>query len=75
MTTPQTETLIAHLKSKGIHFDIGLTEQETLQVEQKFDLTFPPDLRQFLQTFVLVSKGFYNWRKGLDSKEEVGNLT
>jgi hypothetical protein len=74
MTTPQTEALIAHLKSKGIHFDNGLTEQEALQVEQKFDLTFPPDLRLFLQTAIPVSKGFYNWRKNLDSKKEAGEL-
>jgi len=65
MTTPQTIKLISLLKDKNILFDSGLNENEILQVEQKFNLTFPPDLKLFLQTALPISDKFPNWRKAL----------
>ena len=75
MTLQQIKELIGNLKAKGVQFDKGLTEEETLQIEQNFTLTFPPDLKQFLQTSLPVSKGFYNWRKALTSKDEEDRIS
>jgi hypothetical protein len=74
MTTFQIIELIDQLKSKGILFDKGLTEQENLKVEEKFYLKFPPDFRQFLQTALPVSEKFYNWRNALKSKKETQKI-
>jgi hypothetical protein len=74
MTTSQIQELIDSLQSKDVWFDNGLTEQETLQVQQKFEFIFPSDLKQFLQTALPVSKYFYNWRKALSSKEETDRI-
>ena len=74
MTTSQIKTLIDLLKSKGIVFAAGLAQEETLEVEQKFDLTFPPDVKEFLQAALPVSKGFYDWRKALYFDEEASKI-
>ena len=65
MTTLQTTQLITFLKDKNILFDNGLNDVEFLQVEQKFNLCFPPDLKIFLQTGLPISDKFPNWRKAL----------
>ena len=74
MTTQQIEELIKNLKAKSVDFDQGLTQQEILQIEQKFSLKFPPDLNQFLKRSLPTSKDFYNWRKALTSKEETDRI-
>jgi hypothetical protein len=74
MTTEQLKELIENLKTKGVQFDDGLTEQEILQVEQKFNFNFPPDLKQFLKTSLPISKDFYDWRKALTSKDEADRI-
>ena len=38
MTPQQLKELVENLKTKGVGFDEGLTEQEILQVEQKIQL-------------------------------------
>jgi hypothetical protein len=68
MTTEQTKHIIRLLTDKGVHFDSGLTDDEVLQVETKFDFKFPPDLKLFLQTVLPTSERFVNWRLGLKSK-------
>ncbi len=65
MTTHQTTQLITFLKAKNVLFDNGLNDIELLQVEQKFNLRFPPDLKMFLQTGLPISDKFPNWRKAL----------
>jgi hypothetical protein len=74
MTTKQNKQIIRLLTDKGVHFDYGLTEDEILQVETKFDLKFPPDLKLFLQTSLPISGQFVNWRLGLKSKEETNKI-
>ena len=61
--------LIQLLKSRGIQFEKGLTNEELITVEANFDITFPPDLQTLLCLELPVSKGFVNWRKALSSKE------
>ena len=61
--------LIQLLKSRGIQFEKGFTNEELITVEANFDITFPPDLQTLLCLKLPVSKGFVNWRKALSSKE------
>lgn len=61
--------LIQLLKSRGIQFEKGLTNEELITVEANFDITFPPDFQTLLCLELPVSKGFVNWRKALSSKE------
>ena len=70
MTTEQAKYIIRLLTDKGIHFDSGLTNDEVLEIEAKFNFKFPPDLKLFLQTALPISDRFVNWRLGLKSKEE-----
>ncbi|WP_440948164.1 hypothetical protein ACSAZL_08015 [Methanosarcina sp. T3] len=54
--------IIKKLSSQGVSFSKGLDEQEFNNIEQFYDIRFPPDLKDFLRTALPVSKGFYNWR-------------
>lgn len=74
MTTEKIQHIIRLLTDKGVHFDNGLTDDEVLQVEIKFDLKFPPDLKLFLQTALPTSDRFVNWRLGLKSKDEADKI-
>ena len=74
MTAEQIKYIIKSLSDKGVYFDSGLTENEVLQVETKFDLQFPPDLKQLLQTALPTSDRFVNWRLGLKSKYEADKI-
>jgi hypothetical protein len=65
MTMPQTKQIINLLKHKGVLFDNGLLDIEVAQIQEKFDINFPPDLKQFLQLQLPISEGFINWRQGL----------
>jgi hypothetical protein len=65
MNQEQINYLIRHLTLDGVSFDAGLTTEEVQQVEQKFSICFPPDLRAFLQTALPVSDGFVPWRWGI----------
>ncbi len=68
MKTQQIEKLVELLRSKGVMFELGLSEKETGDIEQKFNFRFPPDLKTFLQTNLPVSETFPNWRLGLASR-------
>lgn len=74
MTTEQIKHIIRLLTDKGVHFESGLTDDEVLQVETKFDINFPPDLKLFLQTALPTSDRFVNWRLGLKSKDETDKI-
>lgn len=68
MMKEQAEFIIKALTRKSIHFESGLTDDEVLQIEGKFNLTFPPDLKLLLQSELPNSGSFVNWRLGLKSK-------
>ena len=69
MTTLQAIQLVTFLKDKNIQFDNGLTDYEIMQIQQKFDIRFPPDLKLFLQAGLPVAKTFPDWRKSLTDKQ------
>lgn len=62
------EKLKLELKKVGVIFDDGLTEEEIIKAEQKFQFKFPPDLKSFLKYAMPIrfkgeaSTGFPNWR-------------
>jgi len=62
------------LRDKGIQFDNGLTTDEIKQIETKFDFLFPPDLKRFLQLGLPISKGFINWRQGLNNAKIINEI-
>jgi hypothetical protein len=74
MMKEQAEFIIKALTRKSIHFESGLADDEVLQIEGKFNLTFPPDLKLFLQSALPTSESFVNWRLGLKSQEEADKI-
>lgn len=54
--------LVTTLKLHGIEFDAGLTQREISLVEERFQFTFPGDLRTFLETALPRGKHFPDWR-------------
>lgn len=56
--------LIEEIRETGIAFEAGLTDEEVSSAESTFQIHFPPDLREFLQTGLPSGKGFPNWRDG-----------
>lgn len=76
MNQKQANRIIKLLKEKGISFDRGLSNDEIKRIEKQFFITFPQDLKLFLQTEVPVSSSFVNWRYGINSetgKREIEN--
>jgi len=69
MTIPQTKQIINLLKNKGVEFGDGLSDSELLDIEKRFVIKFPPDLKRFLQTQLPISDQFINWRQGLHDKK------
>lgn len=60
---PVCQSLIINtLRSRGVQMAPGLSENEILQIEQEYQLRFPPDLRGLLQTALPVSDPFPDWR-------------
>lgn len=56
---------IRGLEQNGILFEKGLTTEEFLEIEYKFSINFPYELKRFLQQVLPKSLGFVNWRDGL----------
>jgi hypothetical protein len=54
--------LIAELRPKILVFDPGLTDAEVERAEDAYEISFPVDLRDFLQTALPRGLGFPNWR-------------
>jgi len=69
MNQKQVNRIIKLLKEKDISFDNGLTDTEIEKVNHDFGITFPSDLKLFLQTELPVSSGFVHWRYGINSKK------
>ena len=74
MKHAQTIEIIRKLKVKKVKFEHGLSDKEVQQIENKFNLRFPPDLQYFLQKELPISNGFVNWRLGLQSKIEAMDI-
>ncbi len=68
MTNLQIDELIEKLKDKEVRFNSGLTQEEVVHIQEKFEFRFPPDLKHFLQTALPASQGFYDWRQALTSE-------
>jgi hypothetical protein len=60
-------SIIDLLKIKGIIFEDGLDLQEVNNIENIYEIKFPPDLKEFLSIALPVSNNFINWR---DTSEE-----
>ena len=54
--------LILKLETKGIKFEKGLTGEEILNIEKRYAILFPEELKQFFSIALPISDGFYNWR-------------
>jgi hypothetical protein len=74
MTIPQTKQIINLLKNKGVVFGDGLSDSELLDIERKFVVKFPPDLKRFLQMKLPISDHFIDWRQGLHDKKTEENI-
>lgn len=61
--------LIPLLKQRGIVIVNGLSDAEVAEIEAKFGILFPPDLKELLQAGLPSMAGFADWRYGLNSKE------
>lgn len=59
--------LIQLLKSRGIQFEKGLTNEELITVEANFDITFPPDLQTLYYRYLqpIITQYF------IDNKSEI----
>jgi hypothetical protein len=64
----QSGVINAQTPVHKIEFDAGLTDEEVLKCEQRFDFRFPPDLRQFLQTALPRGPLFPDWRAGDETR-------
>lgn len=62
--TAYVRELIDELRSKGVFFAPGLTDEEINRIEAEYATGFPLDLRMFLQCALPISAGFPNWRRG-----------
>jgi hypothetical protein len=60
--------LLDDLRECGVVVEAGLSEAETREVESRFDIRFPPDLRALLQTGLPVDGPFPDWRDGDEGK-------
>ncbi len=54
----------AILESAGVKFASGLKITEIETVQDKYGFIFPPDLREFLEDALPISKGWVDWRNG-----------
>ncbi|XP_057763293.1 uncharacterized protein LOC130983129 [Arachis stenosperma] len=63
--------LMDRLKSSNIIVSDGLSDAEFSQLESKFNITFPPDLRAILHHGLPISPGFPNWRSSSDQQLQI----
>ncbi|KAK8948383.1 hypothetical protein KSP39_PZI004974 [Platanthera zijinensis] len=57
-----SESVIHHLRSRGVPITDGLSDAEFAAIESAHDFRFPPDLRSLLREGLPVGTGFPNWR-------------
>ena len=56
------------LESAGVLFEPGLSIKEIHQIEDRFQLLFPLDYRDFIMYALPVSEGFVSWRSADESE-------
>lgn len=56
------DVLIQKMKRQGIIFTEGLNDKEIIRIEQRFEISFPKELKNFYKRALPISEGFYNWR-------------
>jgi hypothetical protein len=61
------DALVAELREQGVAFEEVLTDVEIRRAQSRYQLKFPPDLREFLQTAFPISEGFAPWRADDDA--------
>lgn len=54
--------MIEKLKTTGIIFADGLTDEEIVRIESAFGFRFPREIREFLSCAVPVGDDFFDWR-------------
>ena len=64
--------IIEKLKKVGVMFEKGLSFKEIENIETKYKVKFPPDLKEFYLFGLPISKGFINWRN--ESNENVEKI-
>jgi len=64
MATSKILTLHEKLKEKGILFEKGFEALEFSELEKRYGIAFPPDLREFLSYGMPISPNFPNWKTG-----------
>jgi hypothetical protein len=68
----QYSNIIEKLKCNSVTFQEGLSKQEMLEVQEHYNIYFPPDLSRFLMTALPISNSFVNWRDV--STENIKNI-
>jgi len=66
--------IIEIFEKKKIGLEPGLSNKEIQDVETRFQLRFPPDLRLLFQTVLPVSGCFYHWRHALVDAETAKHI-
>lgn len=70
----ELESVVARLRSAGMQFDEGMSNKEIVLAEQQYGVRFPPDLREFLQIALPLSRPnsgwFPSWRCAIAGDEE-----
>ncbi len=69
MWIEELDYLTQNLSNRGVMSESWLTDNEISQIESKFNIVFPTDLRLFLANSLPISQGFINWRLGLSAVE------
>lgn len=55
------EQTVKKLKEKGVVFTNGMMENEIIEIEELYNVKFPPDLKEFFKFALPISEGFLNW--------------
>ncbi len=62
--------IIKKLKAKGVVFEPGLKDKDLKEIEYRYNIHFPEELKRLFTYALPISEGFYNWRDF--SPENVG---
>lgn len=54
----------------NIRYQKGLSDEEIIQIERKYNIFFPYELKMLLKQALPISEGFYNWRDLSESNYE-----
>jgi hypothetical protein len=66
----QTQALIQFLKDRSVVFNEGLTKEEFIELKNRFNIEFPPDLKSILSIALPVTQHFPNWRSLLNESDD-----